>query len=34
MMTEVQFLNRFQRKPNGEWACTKPIKVGLLRHYA
>jgi len=27
MMTETQFLNRFQRQPNGEWACTKPIKV-------
>jgi hypothetical protein len=27
MMTETQFLNRFQRKPNGEWACTKPIKI-------
>ena len=27
MMTETQFLNRFQRQPNGEWACTKPIKI-------
>ena len=27
MMTEVQFLNRFQRQPNGDWACTKPIKI-------
>ena len=27
MMTEAQFLNRFQRQPNGEWACTKPIKI-------
>ena len=27
MMTEVQFLDRFQRKPSGEWACTKPINV-------
>jgi len=27
MMTEVQFLNRFHRQSNGEWACTKPIKV-------
>ena len=26
-MTEVQFLSRFQRQPNGEWACTKPIKI-------
>jgi hypothetical protein len=26
-MTEVEFLNRFQRRPNGVWACTKPIKV-------
>jgi hypothetical protein len=27
MMTETEFLNRFQRKANGEWICTKPIKV-------
>ena len=27
MMSEAQFLNRFQRQPNGEWACTKPIKI-------
>ena len=27
MMTEVQFLDRFCRQPNGQWACTKPIKV-------
>jgi hypothetical protein len=27
MMTEVEFLNRFQRQPNGTWACIKPIKV-------
>jgi hypothetical protein len=27
MMTELQFLDRFQRQPNGAWACTKPIKV-------
>ena len=27
MMTEAQFLDRFQRQPNGEWACTKPIKI-------
>ena len=27
MMTETQFLNRFQRQPNGGWACTKPIKI-------
>ena len=26
-MTELQFLDRFQRQPNGAWACTKPIKV-------
>ena len=26
-MTEVQFLDRFQRKPSGEWACTEPINV-------
>ena len=27
MMTEVEFLNRFQRQPQGAWSCTKPIKV-------
>jgi hypothetical protein len=27
MMTEVQFLSRFQRQPNGGWACTMPIKI-------
>ena len=27
MMTETQFLNRFQRQANGELACTKPIKI-------
>ena len=26
-MTEVEFLNRFQRRPNGVWACTKPTKI-------
>jgi hypothetical protein len=26
-MTEVEFLNRFQRQPNGVWACIKPIKI-------
>ena len=26
-MTEGEFLNRFQRQPNGAWSCTKPIKV-------
>jgi hypothetical protein len=26
-MTEAEFLNRFQRQPNGVWACTKPIKI-------
>ena len=26
-MTEVEFLNRFLRQPNGVWACTKPIKI-------
>jgi len=26
-MTEVEFLNRFQRHANGVWACTKSIKV-------
>ena len=27
MMTELEFLNRFQRSPNGIWACKKPINV-------
>jgi hypothetical protein len=27
MMTEVEFLKKFQRQPHGDWACTKPIKV-------
>ena len=27
MMTELQFLDRFQRHPNGVWTCTKPINV-------
>jgi len=27
MMTKVEFLNRFQRQPDGAWCCTKPIKV-------
>jgi hypothetical protein len=27
MMTELEFLNRFQRSPNGVWACTNPINV-------
>jgi len=27
MMTKGEFLNRFQRRPNGAWYCTKPIKV-------
>jgi hypothetical protein len=27
MMTELEFLNRFRRSPNGVWACTKPINV-------
>jgi hypothetical protein len=26
-MTEMEFLKRFRRQPNGVWACTKPIKV-------
>jgi hypothetical protein len=26
-MTEAEFLNRFQRQPNGTWACTKPITI-------
>jgi hypothetical protein len=27
MMTKVEFLNRFERQPNGAWACTKPINI-------
>jgi hypothetical protein len=26
-MTEMEFLKRFRRQPNGVWAYTKPIKV-------
>jgi hypothetical protein len=26
-VTEVEFLNRFQRQPNGVWAGIKPIKI-------
>ena len=27
VVTEAEFLNRFQRQSNGVWACTKPIKI-------
>jgi hypothetical protein len=27
MMTKAQFLNRFERQPDGAWTCTKPIKI-------
>jgi hypothetical protein len=27
MMTEVEFLARFQRQEDGSWACTRPIRV-------
>jgi hypothetical protein len=27
MMTELQFLRRFQRNPDGAWACKEPINV-------
>ena len=27
MMTKGEFLNRFQRQPDGAWCCTKPIKI-------
>ena len=27
VVTEVEFLNRFQRQPNGVWASIKPIKI-------
>jgi hypothetical protein len=27
MMTEAEFLSRFERQPTGLWSCTKPIKV-------
>jgi hypothetical protein len=26
-MTKGEFLNRFQRQPDGAWCCTKPLKV-------
>jgi len=26
-VTEVEFLNRFQRQPKGVWASIKPIKI-------
>jgi hypothetical protein len=27
IMTEVEFVSRFQREPTGSWTCTKPIKI-------
>ena len=27
MMTELEFLSRFRRQPDGVWACTKPINI-------
>jgi hypothetical protein len=27
MMTKGEFLNRFQRQPDGAWCSTKPVKV-------
>jgi hypothetical protein len=27
MMAELQFLSRFQRSPNGVWACKESINV-------
>jgi hypothetical protein len=27
MMTKGEFLNRFQRQPDGAWCCTKHVKV-------
>ena len=27
MMTELEFLNRFRRRPDGVWDCTKPINI-------
>jgi hypothetical protein len=27
MMTNTEFLNRFERQPNGAWLCTKPINI-------
>lgn len=27
MMTKTEFLNRFERQPNGAWSCTRPIKI-------
>ena len=26
MMTELEFLDRFQREKDGAWVCVKPIK--------
>jgi hypothetical protein len=27
MMSKGEFLNRFQRQPDGAWCCTNPIKI-------
>jgi hypothetical protein len=27
IMTEAEFVSRFQREPTGSWTCTKPIKI-------
>jgi hypothetical protein len=27
MMTKGEFLNRFQRQPDGAWCCAKTIKI-------
>ena len=27
MMTELEFLNRFEHRPDGVWDCTKPINI-------
>lgn len=27
IMTEVEFVSRFQRELNGSWTCIKPIKI-------
>jgi hypothetical protein len=27
MMNKAQFLNRFERQPDGAWTCIKPMKI-------
>ena len=30
MMTKGEFLNRFQRQPEGAWCCTKTIELDAV----